>query len=83
MKVGNVISREYEILSLMRGCPNVVQILDFFYSVDQKQRIIQNTVMEFCECSLEDKLKEHSNGMDVQTIRHYISQLFSGLDQMH
>jgi serine/threonine protein kinase len=58
MKVGNVISREYEILSLMRGCPNVVQILDFFYSVDQKQRIIQNTVMEFCECSLEEKLRE-------------------------
>lgn len=40
MKVGNVISREYEILSLMRGYPNVVQIRDFFYSVDQKQRII-------------------------------------------
>lgn len=36
MKVGNVVSREYEILSLMKGCPNVVQLLDFFYSIDQK-----------------------------------------------
>jgi hypothetical protein len=74
MKVGNVISREYEILSLMRGCDNVVQIRDFFYSVDQKQRIIQNTVMEFCEHSLEDKLRENekAGGLEFSSTRHYI-----------
>jgi len=53
-KAGNVVSREYEVLSLLRGAPNVVQLVDFFYSVDQKQRVIQNTVLEFCDCSLED-----------------------------
>jgi hypothetical protein len=34
MKAGNVVSREYEVLSLLKGAPNVVQLLDFFYSID-------------------------------------------------
>lgn len=40
MKVGNVVSREYEVLSLLIGAPNVVQLLDFFYTLDQRQRVI-------------------------------------------
>lgn len=36
MKVGNVVSREYEVLTLLKDCTNVVQLLDFFYSVDQR-----------------------------------------------
>ena len=39
-KVGNKVSREFEVLSLVKGCSNVVQMLDFFYSVDEKKRII-------------------------------------------
>ena len=39
-KAGNIVSREYEVLKLLEGAPNVVQLLDFFYSVDEKQRII-------------------------------------------
>ena len=57
-KVGNKVSREFEVLSLARGCPNVVQMTDFFYSIDEKKRIIQNIVLEFCDMSLEDKLRE-------------------------
>ena len=57
-KAGNIISREYEILDMLRGKENVVQLLDFFYTIDDKQRIIQNTVLEFCDMSLEDVLKE-------------------------
>lgn len=53
-KAGNVVSREYEVMTLLRGEPNVIQLVDFFYSIDQKQRLIQNIVMEFCEGSLED-----------------------------
>ena len=40
MKVGNVVSREYEVLSLLIGAPNVVQLVDFFYTLDQRQRVI-------------------------------------------
>ena len=53
-KAGNIVSREYEVMSLLKGAPNVVQMLDFFYVLDQRQRIIQNIVMEYCAGSLED-----------------------------
>jgi serine/threonine protein kinase len=56
-KAGNIISREYEILQALKNAPNVVQLLDFFYTVDSKQRIIQNSVFEFCDRSLEDVVK--------------------------
>jgi len=56
-KAGNIVSREYEVLSLLRGAENIVQLLDFFYSVDVKHRIIQNMVLEYCECSLESTLQ--------------------------
>ena len=35
-KAGNIISREFEILDMLRGKENVVQLLDFFYSLDEK-----------------------------------------------
>jgi hypothetical protein len=43
---------------MLRNKENVVQMLDFFYTIDDKQRIIQNTVLEFCDMSLEDVLKD-------------------------
>ena len=48
-----MVSREYEVMTLLKGAPNVVQLVEFFYSVDSRRRIIQNIVMEFCEDSLE------------------------------
>ena len=32
LKLGNVISREYKVMTMLEGAPNVVQILDFFYT---------------------------------------------------
>lgn len=81
-KAGNIVSREYEVLSLLSECPNVVNLLDFFYSVDKKHRIIQNTVMEFCQCSLEDRIKMASDSrksMPFVEIKHFSRQLFRGL----
>ena len=31
-KAGDIVSREYEILKLLEGAQNVVQLVDFFYS---------------------------------------------------
>ena len=33
-KAGNVVSREYEVMSLLKGETNVVQLVEFFYSLD-------------------------------------------------
>lgn len=85
-KVGNVVSREYEVLNKLKGCDNVVQMLDFFYSTDRKQRLIQNTVMEYCDCSLEDQLRlasERKQSIPIQQVKHYTWQIFNGLKEMH
>jgi serine/threonine protein kinase len=74
-KAGNIISREFEILDMCRGKENIVQLLDFFYTIDDKQRIIQNTVLEFCDESLEDVLKrlDHEKSfLDMKTLKRYI-----------
>ncbi len=39
-KAGNVVSREYEVMTLLKDAPNVIQLVEFFYSLDQKQRLI-------------------------------------------
>jgi len=61
-------------------------MLDFFYSTDSKSRLIQNTVMEYCDMSLEDKLKEASESktpIPMHHIKYYMWQLFNGLQGMH
>jgi serine/threonine protein kinase len=79
-KAGTVISREYEILEMLKGATNVVQLLDFFYSKDGKNRLIQNTVMEFCNSSLEHVIRDHrTESMPMATIKTIIRQVFAGL----
>ena len=34
LKVGNVISREYVVMSMLEKSSNIVQIVDFFYTID-------------------------------------------------
>ena len=52
-KMGDKMSREFEILMALKGKENVVQILDFFYSIDAKNQIIQNCILEYCDQSLD------------------------------
>jgi serine/threonine protein kinase len=71
---------------MLRGKENIVQLLDFFYSIDDKQRIIQNTVLEYCDESLEHVLKrlDHEKSfLDMKTLKKYIKQIFTGLKNMH
>mmetsp|Transcript_28752 Transcript_28752/g.38337 ORF Transcript_28752/g.38337 Transcript_28752/m.38337 type:complete len:91 (+) Transcript_28752:248-520(+) len=57
-KAGKIASREHEVMSMLKGAPNVVQLEDYFLTVDGRQRIIQNIVMEYCESSMEDRLRQ-------------------------
>jgi renal tumor antigen len=71
---------------MLRGEENIVQLLDFFYTIDEKQRIIQNTVLEFCDMSLEDVLKDLDSKrsyLPMKTLKKYIKQTFNGLNNMH
>lgn len=60
---------------MLRNKENVVQLLDFFYSIDEKQRIIQNTVLEYCDMSLEDVLKEldfKGDYLPMKNLKQYV-----------
>ena len=86
LKVGNVISREYVVMSMLEGAPNIVQIVDFFYTIDSMQRLIQNIVMEYCENSLEDQLRHAEKTrqpVPMSHIKHFGQQIFNGLSHMH
>ena len=61
-------------------------MLDFFYSVDEKNRVIQNTVLEFCDESLEhviQKVDREKNFIPMETIKKYANEIFTGLKEMH
>ena len=54
--------------------------------MDKQQRLIQNTVMEFCDCSLEDKLRlaeKSKKAIPMEEIRSFMKQIFTGLAGMH
>jgi len=49
-------------------------MLDFFYSRDRKKRLIQNTVMEFCDRSLEEVLKDaerNTKAIEMSQIKNF------------
>jgi hypothetical protein len=56
-KVGNQLSREYEILFMIKDCDNVVHIEDFFYSKNDQGKLIQNIVFEFVDDNLESVIE--------------------------
>ena len=86
--MGNKVSREFEVLSELRGKPNIIQLVDFFYSLDTKERLIQNSVFEFCDKNLEDILKEMEkmppgSFIPLADIKRYIKEILNGLHHMH
>ena len=87
-KVGNKVSREFEVLSELRGKPNVIQLVDFFYSLDTKERLIQNSVFEFCDKNLEDILKDMEKQppgsfIPLDEIKRFTKEILNGLHHMH
>ena len=61
IKNSKLVSREYEILTLLRNEANVIQLVDCFYSLNFKNQLIQNFIFPYCEVTLETirKLKLH------------------------
>jgi len=87
-KVGSKVSREFEVLSELKGKPNVIQLIDFFYSLDTKERLIQNSVFEFCDKNLEDVLRDAEKEppgffIPLADIKRYIKEILNGLAHMH
>lgn len=87
VKVGKYISREFEILTQLKGKENCLQLLDFFYTEDGHGRVIQNQIVEFCERgTLEDvvnKAASEDKFLPLDDVRSYVHQIFLGCRQMH
>lgn len=91
-KVGNSLSREYEILFDIKNCDHVVKILvsrsnqDFYYSRNNQNKLIQNIVFEFMEDNLESMVQEKITGLsnfDDAEVKLYVFQILKGLEYIH
>lgn len=51
-KVGNKLSREYQVLSELRDCEQCVKMLDTFYTINDDGKVIQNVVFEYVSSKL-------------------------------
>ena len=85
-KVGNKLSREYEILSKLKDCKYVVKLMDTFYSVDNDKHYIQNLVFEYVPRSLKEYMDEFCRKkkyIPLDKIKEISCQLLLGLDFCH
>lgn len=46
-KVGTKLSREFQILSELKGCANTVEMLNTFYTINDDGNVVQNVVFEY------------------------------------
>jgi serine/threonine protein kinase len=91
-KVGNSLSREYEILFDIKNCDHAVKILvgrrnqDFYYSRNSQNKLIQNIVFEYMEDNLEAMIQEKVNNLATFSeteVKLFIFQILKGLEYIH
>mgnify|MGYP000213942388 CR=1 FL=1 len=85
-KVGNTLSREYEILFDIKSCPHAVKLLDFYYSKNNQNKLIQNIVFEYMDDNLENMIQAKYKNKDrfrEKEIKLMIYQVLRGLDFIH
>lgn len=85
-KVGQKLSREYEILSKLKDCEYVVKMMDTFYSVNDDGKVIQNLIFEYVSRSLEgymESIKIQKKLIPIEKIKTLSKQLLLGLKYCH
>jgi serine/threonine protein kinase len=85
-KAGDFVSREYEVLELLKGCDNCIQVLDIFYTKNEEDKLAQNLVFEFCSDNLESmitEVKSKKEHFTIEKVREYAYQILNGLKQIH
>jgi len=55
-KAGEYVSREYEVLEMLKDCKNCVKVLDIFYTKTDEGKMAQNLVFEHCNTNLENMI---------------------------
>jgi serine/threonine protein kinase len=85
-KAGEYVSREYEVLNRLRECPNVIKLLDIYYSKNDDGKTAQNLIFEFCNTNLEEVIQQHKakeEYIPVAIVLQYMKQIFEGMKYVH
>lgn len=85
-KVGPKLSREYEVISKLSDCENIVKLLDIFYTISEDGKIIQNLVFEFVNDSLDGYIESYKNKkkfIPIDKIKEITRQFLNGLSYIH
>lgn len=69
-KSGEYVSREFEVLDRLRGCNNVVQLLNIYYSKNEEGKVVQNLVFEFCSQNLEEVIQSAKENRKLIPMNH-------------
>ena len=83
-------SREFEMLEMLKGELHCVQLIDFFYSFTradpERQRVIQNFILELCDDNLESLLSmknKHIFDLTYLDCKKIVFQILLGLKSLH
>lgn len=83
VKVGPYVSREFEVLSLLKGAKHCMQLENFFYTRDKEDKLIQNQVLEFCKKGELEQFIEKHGKLTLEQIKSFTYQIFQGCQEMH
>lgn len=85
-KKGTLLSREYQILNELRDSQNCINLVNFFYTKNERGALIQNMVFEYMPTNLEDYIQlqiKKKRLIPETTIRSFMYQILNGLREMH
>jgi len=85
-KAERKVSREYQILSEIKGNKRCIELLDLFYTNGEDGKLTQNFIFEFMPDSLEKYINEHHKAkthIPILTIKTIMKQLLEGLSFIH
>lgn len=85
-KIGDFVSREYEILSKIKDSPFCISLLDFFYTNNVHGQLIQNMVFEYFTTNLESVLTLRRQGnrpLEEEVLKNYTYSLLCALAEIH
>lgn len=79
-------SREFEVLEKLRGCQNIVQLLNIYYSKTVEGKVVQNLIFEYCKTNLEEVIQRHKQKNEficMANITNYMYQILQGMKYVH
>jgi len=85
-KIGDLVSREYEILDKIKNSALCINLLDFFYTNNMHGQLIQNMVFEYFSSNLENLLTLRRQGnrpLEEETLKMHTYRLLSALAELH